>query len=545
MKCEVITKSSAAKKSVRPQNRLRGFLWNGLLLTAVALFMRLVGMAFQLFVTEHAGSEAIGLYSVIGGVYGFAVTLATSGIQLGTTRMISEALGRDDPAEMRAARRVCLSYAAFFGTLATVLLFLGARPIGLFLLKDERTVLSLRILSASLLPIALCSVLNGYFTAVRRVYKNALCGVLEQGFRIGITAALLLYVLPRGIESACVALVLGSVLSELLSVILLGLLYLAEQRGQRALRSSVPRETLRRRLCGIALPVALSAYARSGLLSVEHMLIPIGLTAFFGDRSAALSAFGILQGVALPIVLFPSAILSSYAGLLVPEIAECRVREERAKVRRIVTAIFRGALLFSVGVSGIMLCFSYEIGSMMENGAEAAYYLRLLAPLIPVMYLDTAVDSILKGHGEQVYCMQVNILDSLLSVLLVWLCLPHLGMEGYVLVIYVAELINASLSIARLLKVTELKISLPRILFAPLFSVIGATAIVRLLAEGAVRLGLPLSVGMPALVGHILLSLLFYLLLLFLLGGIRKEEVRTAFRRIRKPKSQIEAKVRF
>ena len=115
-----MTEDEAGKNGIHtPKNRLKTFLLNGLLLTMVALFMRFVGMAFQLFVTEEAGSEAIGLYSVIGGVYGFAVTLATSGIQLGTTRMISEALGRDDYGEVRAARSVCFSYAFFFGLLAT------------------------------------------------------------------------------------------------------------------------------------------------------------------------------------------------------------------------------------------------------------------------------------------------------------------------------------------------------------------------------------------------------------------------------------------
>ena len=138
-------------------NRLRSFLLNGLLLTAVALFMRFVGMAFQLFVTEEAGSEAIGLYSVIGGVYGFALTVATSGIQLGTTRMISEALGREDHGEVRKARSVCFFYAFLFGLFATLLLFFGAEPIGKYLLKDERTVRSLKILSFSLLFVYNCS----------------------------------------------------------------------------------------------------------------------------------------------------------------------------------------------------------------------------------------------------------------------------------------------------------------------------------------------------------------------------------------------------
>ena len=131
--------------------------------------------------------------------------------------MISEALGRDDLGEARTARNLCLSYAAFFGTLATLLLLIGAKPIGILILKDARTVKAMRLLAISLLPIAISSVLNGYFVAVRRVYKNAACGMLEQGFRIGITSALLLYVLPKSIENACIVRlsVLGEELNDL------------------------------------------------------------------------------------------------------------------------------------------------------------------------------------------------------------------------------------------------------------------------------------------------------------------------------------------
>jgi stage V sporulation protein B len=446
--------------------------------------------------------------------------------------MISEALGRDDPGEARTARNLCLSYAMFFGTLSTLLLLIGAKPIGILILKDERTVKAMRLLAISLLPIGISSVLNGYFVAVRRVYKNAVCCMLEQGFRIGITSAFLLYVLPKSIENACIALVLGSVLSEILSALLLGILFFIEQRKNKPRKSAIPKPVLRKRLLGISLPIAFSAYARSGLLSIEHMLIPIGLSAFFGDRSVALSSFGILQGVVFPVLLFPSAILSSYAGLLVPEIAECNVRGERERIRKIVMSIIRGTLLFSIGVSGIMLSFSHEIGSVLQSSHEAAYYLRLLAPLIPIMYLDTAADSVLKGHGEQVFCMQVNIIDSLISVLLVWLLLPKMGIEGYILVVYIAEILNASLSITRLLQVTHLKASLFRIWLIPLLSVIGATSMIRMLSGFLKKCVDSLPSGIAAIVFDVILASVLYILLLFLFKAIRKEECARVKRRL-------------
>ena len=156
------------------------YVMNALLLTAVAFVMRTVSVAFNIYVSGRVGAEAMGLLSLITGVYGFAVTLATSGIHLATVRILSERLQKSEGAECKRCLRSCLRYAAFFGTASTFLLAVFARPIGLLILKDARTVRALLLLSVTLLPVALTSVLNGYFTAVRRAYKNAVSQVSER-----------------------------------------------------------------------------------------------------------------------------------------------------------------------------------------------------------------------------------------------------------------------------------------------------------------------------------------------------------------------------
>ena len=71
----------------------RRFAHNALLLIVVNLLMRAVGVAFNVFVSNRAGSEVMGLYSLLGGVYALAITLGCAGINLGTTRLVADALG--------------------------------------------------------------------------------------------------------------------------------------------------------------------------------------------------------------------------------------------------------------------------------------------------------------------------------------------------------------------------------------------------------------------------------------------------------------------
>ena len=98
----------------------------------------------------------------------------------------------------------------------------------------------------------------------------------------------------------------------------------------------------------------------------------------------------------------------------------------------------------------VLVVFSEELGYIIYNSYEAGRFVAILAPIVPLMYLDHVTDSMLKGIGEQVFSMWVNITDSALSVALVWFLIPKMGILGYALVIIIMEAYNFILSYFRL-----------------------------------------------------------------------------------------------
>ena len=184
----------------------------------------------------------------------------------------------------------------------------------------------------------------------------------------------------------------------------------------------------------------------------------------------------------MPIVLFPSAIISSFSGLLVPELTECKVQKNDAQISYIVCRVFQLSLLFSIGTAGLLICFSGELGLVIYNSTEAGRYIRSIAPLVPVMYMDTSTDAILKGLGEQVYYMNVNIIDSALGVLLSVTLLPQFGINGYITMIFICETVNAALSISRLLTVANFKPNIFRMVLGPLLCIGGACSAIKLMS---------------------------------------------------------------
>lgn len=519
----------------RKKDAAQRFAVNALLLIAVNLFMRTVGVSFSVYLAGRAGGEVMGLHSLLGGVYGLAMTLGSGGIHLGTTRMVADAMGRychgEDFCEdicRRAIRRVlrrCLTYSLVCSLGAGLLLLAAAPLIGQVWLGDGRTVLSLRVLALTLPPVAVSACLGGYFTAVRRVAKSAVVGIGVQFLRIGFCAYLLTLWLPEGVEMTCLALVLGGALSELCGLVLTVGAYLWDRHAHLRISGdpgqNIPaEEESTRKLLGITVPVTFSACLRSGLLTLQHILIPRGLKRSGASWESALTSYGILHGMVLPVVLFPSAFISSFSGLLVPEVAESVAAGDNPRVARLAERIITPALIFSFGVAGIMTCYGHELGEIICGSREAGLYLRVLAPLIPIMYVDSSVDAFLKGMGEHVYSMNVNILDALVSVILVWLLLPRMGLWGYVVAIYVTETLNTTLSLCRMLRVSRMPVRLWRQVFGPLLCVIGATAICRL-SETVLSLSVS---GKPALILHLGICSGLYLLLCVLTGVWSKEQ---------------------
>lgn len=473
------------------------FLMSGAVLAAAALFMRTVSVSFNAYTVSKVGAEGIGLFTLTMSLYGFFLTLATSGVGLALTRLVADALGRGDGDYARAMIKRCAMYALICGSLASTVLFFSAPFLSVRVLHDVRTLPSLRLLALGLTPIALSSVFSGYFIAVRRATRNAAIQVAEQWIKIAFTVFLLARMIPYGVTYACVALVLGGMAGECISCIVL--LISCRIDYLRHPLSRLPRAERKKPgmkpLLEIAMPIAGGAYARSLLLTVEHMLIPIALTMAGSGREEALASYGALHSMALPIVAYPMALLSSFAGLLVPEYTESLVRGEKKRLKKMTGESLSTTFVFALGVSAALFLFGDELGTCLYASREAGSFIRMLSPLVPLMYLDHVTDAMLKGIGMQVYAMVVNIADSALSIALVAILLPRLGAVGYVWVILIAEAFNFICSYIGMRRRIGKGLEL-RFILRPIPSIAATMFLMRLFDFGVAKNGFGLALKM-------------------------------------------------
>jgi len=496
--------------------RARILLINTALLTAISLLMRTVALSFQVWLSSRIGPEGVGLFGLIMSVYNLALTLAFSGLRLAATRTVSRELGLGRAGGIKAALSCSLSFAALTGIAASLLLFFGAEFFSRVWISSSDAALSLRLLSFSLPFVAMSSVLGGYFTAVTRVAKSALVSVFEQFVRIAVTVLLFSSLPPNDLKSACAAIVLGSVISDILSFLILLCVYLCDIRRYFPCEHPASAKSYRHGIFSIAAPVALSMYSKTALSTCENLLVPLGLERSGASSQNAIASYGIIQGMVVPLITFPCALLTVLAELIIPELTESQAAGKKTHVNYILNRVFKLSLLFSAGASVLFLCFSEDFGIAVYNSSEAGRYIRLLALLALVTYLDSIVDGMLKGLGEFVSAMRYSILDSFLGVILVWSLLPVFGVNGYIFNLIFTKLVNFLLSLFRLMKVSRLRVRMGDIL-SSLLCAFTACAVTSLpfLAE-------PPS---PAvLAAKVILSCFIYLFFLFLTSLLSGED---------------------
>lgn len=424
-------------------------------LTVTALIMRTTGVMFQVYISNKIGPAGIGLFTLIMSVYILALTVSISGIKLAVTRLVAEELAIGNSAGVKRAVLNCLTYSLAFSLGIGLVMFFSADYIALSWFNDSRAILSLKILAFSLPFIAMSAVFSGYFIAVRRVLKAASVQILEQGIKIGATVFFLSLIVSTDLELAAAVIVAGSTIGELISFFLNLIIYLQDSRqvrGGRGISSD-----LLGRMFHIALPVAFSAYVTSGLRTLQQILVPMGFRKGGSSGDSALATYGIINGMVLPILMYPAAVLHVVAELVVPELAESRTTGSTKRLNYIVNRVFSLGVICSIFVMLVFLRFSSDLGMALYKSREAGRFIWVLAPILPIMYMDMLTDGMLKGLNEQVSTMRYNIIESVISVILIYFLLPYYAINAYIFILYLGRAINFILSLGKLATITSMR----------------------------------------------------------------------------------------
>lgn len=177
----------------------------------------------------------------------------------------------------------------------------------------------------------------------------------------------------------------------------------------------------------MALPLMGNRLVMNLLQSLEAILIPVRLELSGLSRSQALSVYGVLTGMALPFVMFPSAIINSLAVVLLPSVARHQSLGNRSGILKNISLSFRYSSYMGILCIGIFTSFGDSLGLQVFKSAEAGSFISILAWLCPFLYLSTTMGSVLNGLGKTSVTFLHNLVSLLVRLAFVFFGIPRPG----------------------------------------------------------------------------------------------------------------------
>lgn len=418
------------------------------ILTFAGIITRLIGFFYKIFLSRVIGAEGLGIYQLVFPVYAFCFSLAAAGVQTGISRCCAAAFAENNPAKARAYFSAGLIFSFTVSAAAAFGVYSRADRISILLLKEARCEPLLRLISLSIPLGTIHTCVSAWYFSKSRTAIPSAAQLLEQFARVFSSFLLYQIFLEKGWEPSPILAAAGVLAGEMVSSLFTGICLMFHFQSREydgPLRFS--RIKCGKELILLSMPLTANRLLLTLLQSFESIIIP-GRLKMSGLTSAqALSIYGILTGMALPFILFPSAITGSVSTILLPTIAGEQAKGNQEKIRSATENTIKYCLLLGIFASGVFFCFGDDLGTIIYTNLDAGTFIRILSFLCPFLYLTGTLSSILNGLGHTGLCFLQNAAGLGIRILFAVFFIPRFGITGYLWGLLASQLFITALNI--------------------------------------------------------------------------------------------------
>ncbi len=408
---------------------------------------------FRVYYSRVLGAEGMGLLSLGFSVHGVMLTFATAGLGVAVSKITSEYMEKKDARAVAACMRTALFGVTLLSLLVMLIAFLFSPAVSENMLGDTRMRLSLYTLSPSVLFMGISYCLKGYFYAARKIIPPASSEILEQIVKFISIKGFLKMLLPFGIEYGCAAIFLGISVGELSSCAYL--LFFYKKEGNKSARST---KELVFKLLGISIPAMVTSLCCSSLSVREEVLLLSAFNRGGINHSKALESLGILKGMVMPQLILPLSLCGSVMSLLIPEISRADIR---GNLLRTLKKVYSIGLIIGILVGLFFIIFGNLITNLIYKNDAAARLVVSLAPLCPIMFIDSLSCNILNGLGKQLKMLVFTICDFCLRFIIIYFLVPKFGFSAFCVMVYLSNIFTCALSFLSILFTSRFRLTKP------------------------------------------------------------------------------------
>lgn len=423
------------------------------ILTATGFFSRFIGFFYRIFLSHTFGEEGIGLYQLIFPVFALGFSLTTAGIEIAISRIVAQKCSLQKHSEARQTLYIGLILSFFLSFCTMLFLQKHSFWIAENFLHDTRCS-NLLIAVSYIFPFSsIHSCICGYYLGLKRTRVPALSQLAEQATRITFVYIVCSFMIKNHMQPSISIAVLGLVCGEIISSFYC-IFYFSRKKPLYTNNTFKMRNQISStiELFRLSAPLTANRILLNLLQSIEAVSIPSCLILYGLTNTDALSTYGVLTGMALPCILFPSAITNSVSTMLLPTIAEIQSQNDKVHliflIKKVTLYLFTLGFLCTLG----FLFFGNFIGNILFHSTLAGQFILTLSWICPFLYTNSTFISILNGLGKTTTTFFINTIGLLLRIIGIFILIPKYSIIGYLWGLLVSQCVITFLCVIFLRK---------------------------------------------------------------------------------------------
>lgn len=500
----------------------QSFVTGALILLSASFINRIIGFIYQMAIIRLIKPEGIGLFNMVYPVYILVMVLATMGIPLAIAKLVAEEMAKNNIRGANRIFKICLAFLILSSVFLTSLLVLSAPLLTKFVFPNPKVYYIFLCMIPGIILVSICSAFRGYFQGLQQMTPTAITQILEQIVRVSAGLCIAYLLLPRGVEYAAMGLSLGVVMGEFSGCITMIYLYLTRKKTTSTYNST--QESLSKtcsKIFGLGIPVTLTRFCSTLLMSVDAVLIPLRLQSAGMSVSKATSVYGELVGIAQTLLFTPTMITIALATALVPAISDALAVQNRQLVQIRTSKALRITIVAGLPCTIAFILLPTELCGVLFGYSNTGTILAYCAIGGPFLYFQQTTTGILQGMGEAVRPFKNLVIASIFKIIgLYYLtAIPSLGILGAALSLNISYLVMTILNYLDLKNLVGYRLNLSHDIVKPGLAALGMGIIIWQIKQFfAFSPILTLIISIP--IGSVV-----YLLLLFLLGGFHRQDI--------------------
>lgn len=404
------------------------------LLTLTGLTSRIIGFFYRIFLSHTIGAQGMGIYQLIFPVFALGIAFCGSGIQTAISKHTAEAAVQNRCPQVYLYAGLILSIG--LSIFCSSFIYAGSDIIADVILDEPRCGALLRITAFSIPLAAVHCCINGYYYGLQKTMVPSISQLMEQAFRVLSVYIIYRICASQGRDVSAAMAVWGIVCGELAGA-LFSLTVIRFTRCLEHLLSSM------RRIFIFSVPLTTNRVLIDFINSLEAILIPLCLKSYGYSNEDALGIFGILTGMAMPMILFPSVLTNSISVMLLPSIAQAKAQKNQALIHRTIRRTIESCLILGFASTLFFLLTYSLIGRYLFANTLAGLYIRTLSFICPFLFLSAALNSILHGLGYPAVTLFLNLGGCLVRIACIWLFVPGYGIRAYLYGMLISQILTA------------------------------------------------------------------------------------------------------